>query len=103
VPKLTATLDTCTAADDGATADDSSADDDFVDTDDEDFSGDDFNASASSIGDEGEDAVDLDDSDDVSADTSACDDEDLEKGAVLTSAELHKDGGAYYLVSYELA
>ena len=35
--------------------------------------------------------------------SASCDDSDLEKGAVLTSAELEKDGGVTYLVDYELA
>jgi hypothetical protein len=101
--KVTATLDTdCTAAD-GATADDSSVDDDgYVDTDDDDSLDGDFTADASTADDDGvEEDVDLGD-DDADA-SSSCDDSDLEKGAVLTSAELEKDGGVTYLVDYDLA
>ena len=99
--KVTATLDTdCSPAAD-ASADDSSADDGegYVDVDDS--GADEFlTAGASSADDDGTvDEVDLSD-DDTSAD---CTDDDLEKGAVLTSAELEKNGATVRLVDYELA
>jgi hypothetical protein len=103
-PKVTATLDTdCDAAasdddeDDDISADDSSVDDSV----DDDF-GDDITAEAAQAGDE--DDVDIsDDEDDIDADTSSCDDGDLEKGAVLQSADLERDGGEYYLTAFALA
>jgi hypothetical protein len=99
--KVTATLDSeCTPADD-LTADDSSADEDegFVDVDEDDSIADeDTIADDSSFEDDGSvDEVDLGDDED-----SECADDELDKGAVLTSAELENDGGTVYLIDFEL-
>jgi hypothetical protein len=96
---VVATLDTdCTPAGD-VSADDSSVEDDgTVDADeDESADDDDLGADDSSYEDDGD--VDLGDDD---ADAAGCSDDDLEKGAVFTSAELEKDGATVLLVDYEL-
>ncbi|MDA0185553.1 hypothetical protein OJ997_34935 [Solirubrobacter phytolaccae] len=88
--KVTATLDTeCTPAlAEDETADDSSLDDGSVDvTEDEGF--------GAFFQDEGDD----EDFGDDTADTASCDDDDLDKGVVLQSAELEDD----YLVEYVIA
>lgn len=88
------------AVDDACAADDASFDDEFADTDEsewEDF-GDD--ASFAGVGEEDEDEteVDLGDGEDAS-----CDLADVEKGDVLTSAELETRGGETYVVAVEIA
>jgi hypothetical protein len=104
-PTVTATLDTsCAPADDASlddddsTADDSALDDDGDAADEWD---DDLTASAAQAGDD--DVESDEDGDEVDADSSACDDGDLKKGAVLQSAELERDGGEWFLAAFELA
>src|SRR5262245_13337239 len=99
---VTATLDTeCSPADD-IDADDSSYDDDLGD-DDSYGDDDDLLAMAASAGDE--DEVDLGEDDGDDAEVSSCDyeEDDLERGTVLSGAEFEKDGATTYLIAYEVA
>ena len=92
--KVTATFDTdCTPAlgEDDPTADDSAFDDGTVDVSDDEG----FSALFQEDGDE-EDA-------DTDADVASCDDDELEKGVVLQSADLDVDGGTTYFIDYVIA
>ena len=98
--KLTVRLDDCNAVTAGdASADDEAGDDGFVDATEDGEWSDDGSADDVTADSSGEDsAVDLGDEDGA-----VCDFEDVEVGAVFTSAELETRDGVTYLVAVELA
>jgi hypothetical protein len=93
--KLTLTLDDCNAVTaDDASAGDDSIDDGFVDSTDDGTWSDDVTADSSTE----ENEVDL-----GSDDGAVCDFQDVEVGAVFTSAEIETRDGVTYLVAVDIA